>query len=80
MTLLPIGWLAVCQRPPGNNHSVSLGRSPRQYSRKASSNFGLSMTSRSRRHLPSRTWITMRWLLMSLILSRAHSERRTPVA
>jgi hypothetical protein len=32
----------VCQRPPGNNQSVGLRLSPRQYSRKAFNNVGES--------------------------------------
>jgi RNA-directed DNA polymerase len=44
-----------------------------------SSNAGLSGRSRSFRPLPFTTWMTMRWLSMSAIFSRAISARRMPV-
>src|ERR1700720_919045 len=51
-----------------------------QCSRRASSRFWLSMTSRSFRPLPPSTWITLRALSISVIFRRASSERRSPVA
>jgi hypothetical protein len=53
-TLVSMGRLAVCPHPPGNNQVDGLCLSPRQYSRSASSSFGLSRTSRSLRPLPPR--------------------------
>ena len=62
----------------GNRYTC--GRLERQYSRKASSSLGLSMTSRSLRPFPPWIWTTMRRLSMSLSLSVAASARRAPVA
>jgi hypothetical protein len=41
---------------------------------------GLSMTSRSLRPLPPLTWITIRWLSISVTFNWANSARRSPVA
>src|ERR1700730_6341221 len=51
-TLVVIGVSPLCQRLPGNSHALGLCRNPRQCSRRTSSSFGLSITSRSLRPLP----------------------------
>jgi hypothetical protein len=52
ITLVVIGISPVCQRLPGNSHTLGFPRKPRQCRLSSSSNFGLSKTSRSLRPLP----------------------------
>jgi len=70
----------VRHRLPGNNQSVGLRFQPAPVDAQASSSLGLSMTSRSLRPLASPDMNDLRWLSMSLILRRATSARRAPVA
>ncbi len=51
-TFVLTGWLAVCQRLPGNSQTLGGRCRPRQYARSSSNSLGLSMTSRSLRPLP----------------------------